>query len=178
MNVLGLDPSTHFGFCLLGTQTGEVAESLHSIPTVGEWNLSKLSRFKRWEILEDSLIDLTSEYALDLIVVEGYGYGNAYTLATLVEIGTIARRSLAFRRFRFLEVPPTSLKKFVSGTGNAKKQVMLKDVHKNWGFDSNNDNIVDAYALAQFGRAVLGKGTKPQLSVAAPFVSKIVTHEE
>lgn len=51
-------------------------------------------------------------------------------------------------------VPPTSLKKFVTGKGNAKKDQMPLSVFKRWGFEDGDTNIVEAYGLAQVARAV------------------------
>jgi crossover junction endodeoxyribonuclease RuvC len=55
-----------------------------------------------------------------------------------------------------LIVPPTSLKKFVTGRGNAKKNEMLLGVYKQWGVEFSDDNQADAFALEKFGLAYLG----------------------
>lgn len=57
-----------------------------------------------------------------------------------------------------LQVPPTVLKKFVTGKGNAKKQEMLLEVYKRWGADLSDDNAADAYGLA----LIAGKHHKTQ----------------
>ena len=76
-----------------------------------------------------------------------------------------------------MEVAPTSLKKFVTGKGNAKKDLMLLSVYKRWGFDTTNDNKADAYGLAQFGRALLGFDTGvPQVNLTA--VEKILASDQ
>lgn len=48
-----------------------------------------------------------------------------------------------------LQVPPMTLKKFVAGKGNAKKQEMLMQIYKRWGVEFNDDNAADAYGLAR-----------------------------
>jgi Holliday junction resolvasome RuvABC endonuclease subunit len=47
-------------------------------------------------------------------------------------------------------VPPTVLKKYVTGKGNASKAQMMEGVAKKWGPQFDNDNLADAYALAQY----------------------------
>lgn len=47
-------------------------------------------------------------------------------------------------------VPPSTLKKFVTGKGNCKKNVMLKCCYQNWEFDTNDDNICDAYCVCRY----------------------------
>jgi Holliday junction resolvasome RuvABC endonuclease subunit len=46
-----------------------------------------------------------------------------------------------------LTVPPTTLKKFV---GAKKKVLIAREVYKRWGFQSDDHNIVDAYAIARW----------------------------
>lgn len=48
-----------------------------------------------------------------------------------------------------LQVPPMTLKKYVAGKGNAKKQEMLLQTYKRWGIELNDDNAADAYGLAR-----------------------------
>ena len=48
-----------------------------------------------------------------------------------------------------LRVPPTTLKKFATGRGNAKKAEILLSVYKKWGREILDDNEADAYVLAR-----------------------------
>jgi len=48
-----------------------------------------------------------------------------------------------------LQVPPTTLKKYATGKGTAKKQEMLLQIYKRWGVEFNDDNAADAYALGR-----------------------------
>lgn len=54
-----------------------------------------------------------------------------------------------------LIVPPTVLKKYTTGKGNAKKIDMMESVKTNWGIDFDDDNAADAYSLGRLasGRA-------------------------
>lgn len=51
-------------------------------------------------------------------------------------------------------VQTTGLKKFVTGSGAAKKSGMMLAVYKKWGFETNDDNLADAFGLAQIALAV------------------------
>ena len=55
-----------------------------------------------------------------------------------------------------LVVPPATLKKFVAGKGNAKKDTMRLETFKRWKYEHPSDNIVDAYGLAKVGLACAG----------------------
>jgi Holliday junction resolvasome RuvABC endonuclease subunit len=47
-------------------------------------------------------------------------------------------------------VPPTSLKKYVTGKGQGvPKSQMLLHVYKKWNVDITDDNAADSYALAR-----------------------------
>jgi crossover junction endodeoxyribonuclease RuvC len=46
-------------------------------------------------------------------------------------------------------VTPNELKKFVCGNGRAKKDLMLMKTFKKWGIEFEDDNLCDAYGLAQ-----------------------------
>ncbi len=48
-----------------------------------------------------------------------------------------------------LRVPPTTLKKYATGRGNAKKPEVMLSVYKKWGVEILDDNLSDAYVLAK-----------------------------
>ena len=73
---------------------------------------------------------------------------------TLVEIGTVIRREFYIRGIPWYDVPPTVLKKWVTGKGNAKKPDMAMAALDKWGFALTQDDIVDAYCLARILEAV------------------------
>jgi crossover junction endodeoxyribonuclease RuvC len=53
---------------------------------------------------------------------------------------------------KYVEASPTMIKKFVCGVGkgNAKKENVIKDVYKRWGYEHKSNNVVDAYAIARY----------------------------
>lgn len=101
-------------------------------------------------------------YSPVLIVIEGPSYASIG--AAKHQIGELSGivKSRMFERAK-LEggykavypiqlVAPNTLKKFATGKGNAKKNMMLKAVFQKWGFDADDDNVADAYALARYGQ--------------------------
>jgi Holliday junction resolvasome RuvABC endonuclease subunit len=48
-----------------------------------------------------------------------------------------------------LQVPPSTLKKYVTGKGRAEKSQMMLQVYKKWGAEFNDDNAADSYGLAR-----------------------------
>ncbi len=152
MRIMGVDTSTKTGYVILDIY-GDVLKAgvIHFPP--------RPDRFERYASYALKLSMLVTEYNIDLIVIEGYSYGGKFNNSLQYELGSVLRYTMWEDRIQFVEIPPTSLKKFVTGKGNAKKDLMLLGVYKRWDFDTEDDNEADAYGLAQFGRAMIGEPT-------------------
>lgn len=148
LKIVGCDPSTYTGLCLF--TNGE--------PTPKLINFKKATGFERLHLIAQSVGSLLDQWAPDVVAIEGYAYGNKYTLVTLTEIGTLIRMEFFKRGIPWYNVPPSTLKLFTTGKGNAKKPDMSAYVLNRWGFTSKNDDIIDAYALARFLEAYLSGG--------------------
>ncbi len=59
----------------------------------------------------------------------------------------------------FFLVAPSRLKKFVTGKGNAKKELMMLEVFKRFGHSPADNNAADAIGLAYIGMALSGAWT-------------------
>jgi crossover junction endodeoxyribonuclease RuvC len=53
------------------------------------------------------------------------------------------------RKIPFKVVAPNTLKKFVTGKGNSKKNQMMLHAFKKWKMEFDDDNLCDAYGLAR-----------------------------
>jgi len=71
-------------------------------------------------------------------------------LAQLGAAHYIIRVLLYERNIDFSVVPPSTLKKFVTGKGNCKKDLVLLKVFQKWGVEFSDNNLADAYSLAKF----------------------------
>ena len=52
----------------------------------------------------------------------------------------------------FYLITPGRLKQFLTGKGNAKKDIIIKEVYKKWGFDTDIEHIADGYVLSRIGQ--------------------------
>lgn len=95
-----------------------------------------------------------------MIAVEDYATHGPGDPTIGPELGAIVRLGLIVYP-NLHEVSATSLKKFATGAGNAKKEVVMLHVFKRWAFDCGDDNNAsDAYVLARMVRAAyLGDDT-------------------
>lgn len=87
--------------------------------------------------------------------MEGYAFGSQMA-NTLGELGGVVKLSL-YNITRLndtakhpLIIPPTSLKKYVTGKGQgvSKSEIMLQ-VYKKYGAEFSDDNAADSYAIAR-----------------------------
>lgn len=140
MRVLGIDPSTRTGLAFL--DNGTASFSVLNFPDAR--GLVRLQSIARGI---DSYLE--AHPSIDVAVVEGYAFANAHTLVILVEIGVLFRLALYNLGVPCYIVPPTLLKKWVSGNGRAKKPEMAGAVQKKWGFEAPSNDVVDAYGLAR-----------------------------
>jgi Holliday junction resolvasome RuvABC endonuclease subunit len=150
MHLLGVDPSvTATGLVLISTDEGYISTKvLHSTEHRG---------IVRLQLLAESFDSFLETYTPDMAVIEGYVRGS-FSVITNVEIGILLRMKLHERNIPWYVCPPTVLKKFVAGTGRAKKPDMAIAVKDRWGFVSPSDDVVDAYGLAKIAELVAQSG--------------------
>lgn len=87
--------------------------------------------------------------------MEGYAYDADNRLADLSEIGGVLKVELHDAGIPFIVVPPKSLKKFVTGKGDASKDRVMQFVFQRYDYRTDNDNIADAVGLAKFAEVYL-----------------------
>ena len=87
---------------------------------------------------------------IDSLFIEAYGGAHKNSLIPAIECGTLMRQALYHLglRSRVVEIPPMSLKAFTHGSGNAKKEHMIAEVYKKYGWMAPDADQADAYALA------------------------------
>lgn len=55
-----------------------------------------------------------------------------------------------FNTVAISEVNPQTIKRFITGKGNVSKALVLKEVYKKFGYDTDIDDLADAYAIAKY----------------------------
>lgn len=85
-----------------------------------------------------------------IINIEGFSYGSkGKGVDFQYGLGYLIRCNIKYDLSIYIETPPKSLKKYVTGNGNASKDMMMKYAFKRWGYDNDDNNLVDAYCLAR-----------------------------
>lgn len=142
---IGIDPSlTGFALCAISVKDPERFRGLvYTSPVRGADRLLDIEQILD-EFTEgfNKMVDL----AIEGTVLRSQ---SASVLGELS--GVVKTWFLREYGYRPLQVPPTSLKKYVTGKGTGvQKNQMLLAVYKKWGVAFDDDNIADAYGLARF----------------------------
>lgn len=122
-----------------------------------QWGVIKTTRrgAARLDFIDDVITRIVEKAMPDLVVIENYAYGQSQSMAPIAELGGVIRLSLHRMGYRFIAVSPTSMKKFVTGKGNAEKASIMMHCLNNWKVAIDNNNGADAFGLCQFGRCYL-----------------------
>lgn len=102
---------------------------------------------KRLIEIRTELEKLFDGFDITHISMENYSFGSRYNREILGELGGVIKTLSYDLGIKIITVPTTVLKKYVTGKGNSKKEVMLLYVFKNYGFETKNNNIADAFSL-------------------------------
>jgi Holliday junction resolvasome RuvABC endonuclease subunit len=153
---LGIDPSLT-GFCAQLRWGSSAFETFHIYTKPGsfpsfEARLDHIMRELRGVLAS---VKVTAYGAPLLAAVEGVSYGskNGAKAVEMHAVHAVTRWLLWRSGVPWLDVPPTTLKKFVTGSGVSEKNLMILKVFKRWGFEAKDDNEADACGLAEFARA-------------------------
>ena len=170
---IGLDLSlTHTGFAVINEQGCVLGSGVIKSKPCGDKPIDETRRILNIVRQVMDVIDekLPKNVSPDMVIIEGLAFLAVGTsLVQLAGMNYLLRFCLLDLEWPFLIVAPTTLKKFITGSGKGEKDQMMMSVYKNYGFEASDNNENDGYCLAVCGMAVLGKPlkelTKPQVEV-------------
>lgn len=142
----GIDLSLRQSGILILNEKSEIIES-----KLIETN-SKSDIEDRIYYINNFIFNLINKYKNDLLInIEGLSYNskNSQKMFEIAGLHYFIRINIKKNNFRFKITPPTVLKKFITGKGNCKKNLILLEIYKKWNISFDNDNLADAYGLAR-----------------------------
>jgi crossover junction endodeoxyribonuclease RuvC len=149
--IVGLDPSlTATGIAYL-TSDGTCSLATLRSSTHPEVEL-RLAR------LRNSILAAVLLVRPSLVVIEGLSFGsNDPSAQERAWLHFTIRLEMWANDIQFVVVPPSTLKKFTTGSGAAKKEQMMLEVFKRFDVSAADNNQADATALAFLGATYLGQ---------------------
>lgn len=156
MIAIGIDPSlTGTAVCVLRDGNREPLD-MHRFSSAAADGV--YGRINRYSGLSASVLDAVSGMSPEATVfIEGYSFASPGNSARwLAEYGGVLRYGLIGAGFKVIEVPPQSLKKFATGKGGAKKEMVMAHVAQRWNRIFDTSDEADAFCLAQLGLRYLG----------------------
>lgn len=115
---------------------------------------SKLRGLQRIKFLRDAVSEALDQYTPTMVAFEGYALGfrgKSNTIFDLGELGGVLKLLILERGIDILLVPPTSLKLFATGKGNADKDQVSVSVKALLGVSFPTSDQYDAAGLLAMG---------------------------
>jgi len=149
-SALGFDPSlTSSGYSYRSSGGGVVA---------GVIKTDKLRGVDRLLYIQNTFEDLLYESEPSLVTYEGYSMGSKGRQYDIGELGGVLKMFAFMNDVPILLIPPTVLKKFITGKGNASKEEVVLKLYKRFGYEAPQTDEADAIALMLFGEEYLAGG--------------------
>ena len=150
---IGLDQSySGFGIVRLDNEYIGSIQALWKFPAQNSQGMRLGEIYVR---LIQLFTELTDTYDVVVVAMEGYANGKTFNREKMGELGGVVKLAHATVFGYDPEiVPPTTLKKFVTGKGTASKDDMIAAVNSKWDSSVTNNNIADAYGLAEYARSL------------------------
>lgn len=137
---VGIDQS-YSGFAITVLNSGGFVSTVYRSPYRG---------VDRLYDIKAHMVNSLAHQTVSDVAIEGYAFGSQMA-NMLGELGGLVKLTLyEIGPYYPLIVPPTMLKKYVTGKGQgiSKSQILLH-VYKKWGVELNDDNAADSYALGR-----------------------------
>ena len=152
--VIGIDPSlTTTAVCVSSADDGWFEMNTFKSSPVG---YHVADRIKRYLDFSREIVDQCEEHSVTLVLIEGFVFTSAQA-SVQGEFGGILRcKLLAAFPGLVHEVAPATLKKFVTGKGNASKVAMAGAIAHRDGVEFDTDEAYDAFGIAQMARQLVG----------------------
>ena len=92
------------------------------------------------------------KYTDIIVIMEDYAFGaNSRSVTGIAEIEGVLRFLFKIKNIDYIHISPTSLKKYITGSGASKKDMMVMFVLKKFGIQASSNNTADAISLAYLG---------------------------
>lgn len=147
----GVDPSTKTGLVTVD----EAASLLESKLITSKF--TKLEEVRRIDDIVTQVINWIFDRYCDgdLVCIESPSFASRGNyVAQQSALGYMMRVEMTRKGIDYINAAPTQLKKFISGNAVEKKENLILPLYLKYGFEHKDDNVRDAFGLAQIARSV------------------------
>lgn len=122
------------------------------------------SDMQRFDVLSNWIMNCCEPTENDVVCIEGYSMGSVGQVFTIAENTAILKYKLYEKSIKYNIVPPTTLKKYATGKGNADKLMMYEAFVNKTGIDPRKilnssaklsspfTDIADSFWLASYAQ--------------------------
>lgn len=145
MNVLGVDPASHFGFY----NPGEYG--VKYFPNTDKASRKYGADYGKWKNLREWLMDYLIRNKIKAVATEDVIYGHFVDFRSLCMM-----RGIIFEVCETLNIPiiafkPSDIKRHGTGSGNANKKTMIEYAEKRYHIETDNmDDLADAIHIYMY----------------------------
>ena len=170
--VVGIDPSlTSTGFCSLSSPEGVLATTTQTF-TSSPKSPRVADRIERYLDLTDAIARAARAADPVLIAIEGYSFGSkGRGIIDRAEFGGILRWRLGSIA-PLVEVAPTVVKRWATGSGNAGKAEVVSKLANRYRVHFTTSDEFDAFALALIALCYAGL-VEPISKAQTEIISKL-----
>ena len=156
MLYIGVDPSySSTGLIILNPAAEIQAQETYKVNKKGTNTEYRLALIK--EKLIDPIVQLNVDGEIK-VCMEGPSYSSRGShVLQMGALNYFIRYWFYIHKVDYTVRTPNELKKFVTGKGNCKKDLILLKVFQKWGEEFSCDDLADAYGLARY---ILEEDTK------------------
>jgi len=149
-NVIGIDASytcTGVAVFVDGKYRPELSKTISTKPTDGD-------HVRRASTIADSIlvtVNKMAELSDVSVFIEDYAYARMTNREVMGELGGIIKYVLRQAHHGFETLPISTIRKLVTGKGNAKKEEVMLALYKRHGIDIPQHDLADAAAVGITG---------------------------
>lgn len=121
------------------------------------------SQEERFDFISEWAMSVLNRYLPDVVYMEDYSFASTGRVFNIAENAGLLKHKMWISNQKFYTIPPTVIKKYASGKGNANKEVMETSFIKETGVNikallgltpsqwNPSSDIIDSYYICKYG---------------------------
>lgn len=118
---------------------------------------------ERYHNISNWVLKVLSIHHVDTVYIEDYAFAATGRVFNIAENGGVLKYRMWLSDYKVCAIPPTQIKKFATGKGNAKKEDMQVAFFNETGYNPKNElqltdkqwnpssDIIDSYYICKYG---------------------------